>query len=107
MKLTGLDPRWLEVDGRRVGLTFLCPHCGQKDERLTCFFEPTTFKQQVILMLPITGRGYGDRIDWVPSKPDFAWSKSGDDFETLTVVPSIDASAAKHWHGFITNGEIK
>lgn len=26
-------------------------------------------------------------------------------FENLTVKPSLDASMAGHWHGFITNGE--
>lgn len=60
-----------------------------------------------MMMLPITGKEYGDRIDWVPSKTDFAWGRTGDDFETLSITPSIDASAAKHWHGFITNGEIR
>lgn len=34
------------------------------------------------------------------------WDLLGqDDFETLTLTPSIDASASGHWHGFITNGE--
>ena len=27
-------------------------------------------------------------------------------FETMTVTPSLDGSAAGNWHGFITNGEI-
>lgn len=104
MKLLELDPRWLEKEGRRIGFTFFCPCC--RKDRLTCFSEPTPFKQQVMLMLPITGQEYGDRIDWVPSKSDFAWGIAGE-FENLTVTPSIDASAAKHWHGFITNGEAR
>jgi len=37
-----------------------------------------------------------------------AWSfTSGASFETLTVTPSLDASRAGHWHGFITDGEIR
>lgn len=34
------------------------------------------------------------------------WKREGDAFETLTLTPSIDASAHGHWHGFITNGEV-
>lgn len=48
-------------------------------------------------------RGWGDLI--VPCKAEFSWQFSGQDFETLTVSPSIDASASGHWHGNITNGE--
>jgi Family of unknown function (DUF6527) len=40
-------------------------------------------------------------------KPETAWTISGQDFETMTVTPSLDASAAGHWHGFITAGNIK
>ncbi len=39
--------------------------------------------------------------------PEFAWMFQGNDFSTLTVHPSIDASASGNWHGFIVNGEIK
>lgn len=34
------------------------------------------------------------------------WTASGDDFETLTVQPSIDTSGKGHWHGHVTNGRI-
>lgn len=105
MLLTDLEPRWLEKDGRRVGLTFFCPCC--LTDRLTCFFEPTPFRQQVQMMIPIAGKDLGDRVNWVPSKADFAWTKTGDTFDNLTVSPSIDASAAKHWHGFIQGGEVR
>ena len=39
-------------------------------------------------------RGYGLVYRWHPSGG-------------LTVTPSIDASASGHWHGRITNGEIR
>jgi hypothetical protein len=39
-------------------------------------------------------------------KPETAWTIQGTDFETMTVTPSIDASGAGHWHGFIRSGEI-
>ena len=34
------------------------------------------------------------------------WKRTGENFETLTLTPSVDASAEGHWHGFITNGNI-
>lgn len=42
----------------------------------------------------------------VMTKEDMAWTFEGNDFSTLTVTPSIDASASGNWHGFITNGRI-
>lgn len=38
--------------------------------------------------------------------PDHCWQYAGDDFTTMSVTPSIDASASGDWHGHITNGEI-
>jgi hypothetical protein len=34
------------------------------------------------------------------------WTLVGDSFESLTISPSVDASAAGHWHGFIQAGKI-
>ena len=45
--------------------------------------------------------------DVVDCRPDIAWARTSDDFSTMSVTPSIDASASGHWHGFITNGEIR
>ena len=37
---------------------------------------------------------------------DHIWTLIGsDDFSTMTLTPSLDAGP-RHWHGFITNGEI-
>jgi hypothetical protein len=46
------------------------------------------------------------RYGTVPMREDYAWTFSGKDFATITITPSIDASASGHWHGCITNGEI-
>ena len=109
MRLVELHPIWLERDGRRVGFTFMCPHC-QKD-RLTCFAEPTPYKEQLKTMHAALGLAQDDEDgwprDWVPSNPTFGWALSNlDNFETVTVTPSIDASASGNWHGFIANGEV-
>jgi hypothetical protein len=42
----------------------------------------------------------------VDCKSSCAWQRTGDDFATMSITPSIDASACGHWHGFITNGQI-
>jgi hypothetical protein len=110
MKLTDLDPRWLTKDGTRVGFTFLCP-CCQKD-RLTCFVEPTPFREQVKMMHAAFHTVPEDEedwpINWVPCGATNRWTLSNlTDFSTLTVTPSIDASASGNWHGFVTNGETK
>jgi hypothetical protein len=110
MRLRDLDPRWLKQGDLVVGLTFLCPHC--KKDRLTCFSAPTPFREQVNLMHAAMHSVPEDEDDWpvawVPSNCRAKWSLSNTtDFDTLTVSPSIDASASGNWHGFIKNGEIK
>jgi hypothetical protein len=41
------------------------------------------------------------------NKDGVLWQRTGDDFEDLTLTPSIDASNSGHWHGFITGGQIQ
>lgn len=111
MKLVDLDPRWLEKGGRRIGFTFKCPCCNGKN-RLTCFTEPTPFKEQVKLMhaaMHSTPEDDDDwPINWVPANAGSKWTLSNlDSFETMTVAPSIDASKSGNWHGFIRSGNIQ
>jgi len=104
VKLTDLQPEWLTHDA----FIFKNPTGG--NDWLTCkrVVMPTNEQQKLI---------YGDWMDestrtkWVGkpvvlTTPDMAWAFEGNDFATLTVSPSIDASASGNWHGFITNGEI-
>lgn len=43
----------------------------------------------------------------VGCKESYAWKfENAHDFEQITVTPSLDASAAGHWHGFLTAGAI-
>jgi hypothetical protein len=109
MKLTELEPRWINWNV----FVFLCPHC--REILLSCKnISLSRFEQRVMFE-----RELGD--DWdkkvVPMDPDFKWQihgpgpivngyQVGVDFDRLTVTPSIDASASGHWHGFITRGEI-
>ena len=99
MKLTDLDPRWfvLEPGGPCVGLTFLCPHCMA--ERIGVAFHHSGragIEDQYVL----AHHGANDA--------QHIWDLAGqDDFATLTLSPSIDASAAGHWHGFVRAGVME
>lgn len=100
MKLTDLDPRWgvdadiviggvnrHDPDRHGMGITFDCPHC--RTMRLAVFFAN-----------PIDGKAPSDDATRL-------WQRTGESFENLSLSPSIDASKHGHWHGFITNGEIR
>lgn len=104
MKLTDLDPRWIEHEGRRIGFCFISP--TKPLWRQTCYAERTPHKvqRQVIETMfeaPHSVQG---------CNPDCAWTIAGGiasaTFETMTVTPSLDGSAGGLWHGHITNGQI-
>ena len=79
MRLVDLSPRdCIEASTGALGVSFKCPCC--RKVRIVVFFGPGAAKR---------------------------WTKTGDTFDTMTLTPSIDTSAAGHWHGFITNGEIQ
>lgn len=97
MRLVDLEPRWTAAkttfryaeDRRGMGVSFLCPHC--RSTRLAVFFKN-----------PIDGHE--------PAEGELLWDRAGDTFDTLSLSPSIDAGAIQfkqHWHGHITNGEIR
>lgn len=111
MRLTELEPRWIERDGRRVALALKCPHC--RTTWLTCTLEPTSTRDQ---MRGTAAAGLPHYLDddgeaWapevVPCNPVQQWQiVSGSTFDDLSIMPSLDASASGHWHGHITGGEI-
>jgi hypothetical protein len=110
MKLADLDPRWAcdadiviggvkqHFEGRHgMAVSFECPHCVQR--------ERETGDNRVIRLAV----WFANPIDGLPSTDDATtlWQRSGDSFENLTLTPSVDASKEGHWHGYITNGEIR
>jgi hypothetical protein len=96
MRLTELNPRWfvLETGGPRVGLTFDCPHC--RATRLGVSFHHH-------------GREAIEDTYIHAHSPttNHIWEFTGEGFEDCTLNPSVDASKSGHWHGRITNGEIR
>lgn len=112
MKLKDLSPKWaVDADiviggkaqhfpGRKgMGITFACPHCVAVHPGVLERGGPVQF----------LGVWFANPIDGKPATDDakHLWQRTGNSFETLTLAPSIDASESGHWHGFITNGEIR
>lgn len=95
MRLTELNPRWLAYDGIRLGVTFDCPCC--KTQRLGVPFHHAaselTDDEHILAISP-------QASIWTETNP------ADDNFENLSLSPSIDCSASGHWHGFITNGDV-
>ena len=42
---------------------------------------------------------------WTGWPKQKGWMRTGDTFETLSLLPSVNAGAP-HWHGSITNGSL-
>ena len=106
MFLTDLDPNFVGYGGegisRRledgtsepipyragVAISFNCP-CGKCSERVILNFKN-----------PISG---GDTIS--PHQP--CWQRTGDNFEVMSLTPSIQRLGKCRWHGYLTDGELK
>jgi hypothetical protein len=79
--------------GRAQGVMFLCPTCFVRNkgpvgtESVLCWFNGRGIPAEA---LPGPGR----------------WIASGTSFDDLTLSPSVNVDK-EHWHGFITNGEVK
>ena len=100
MKLIDLNPSWIGHGGegvfdvnhnpipyqKGVALTCDCPICGS-DHPLVIFINP-----------PIEGN--------LLDSQRLYWKRIGEDFQTLTLTPSIQRMDKCKWHGFIRNGEI-
>jgi hypothetical protein len=129
MRLVDLDPRWFAEPGREgQGIVFLCPHC-RGGYIAVPFANPldggAPFDVGTEQARPIRRLWeilYGDVESpaekgtmragavlpvgaWV-IPPGCLWQRTGDTFETLSLSPSVDASRAGCWHGFLTNGAI-
>lgn len=106
-RLTDLEPRWIHPNL----FVFLCPHC--KEVFLACKNIEMSDRQQFDLYEKEFGPNWNAIV--VPCNPGFSWSISGTvptdtraAFPTdITVSPSIDASNSGHWHGFISQGDVK
>jgi hypothetical protein len=99
VRLVELEPRWVSPNV----FCFKCPHC--KEWLLTCKNIEMAMQAQFDLYEQVFGADWNEHV--VPAKESTCWAISGADFDQMTVTPSVDASASGHWHGHITDGEIK
>jgi hypothetical protein len=99
MKLTELEPEWLSPD------VFIFKSPSGHGDLLTCKRVPMSMRDQYELIYKENPKFKGKPV--VMTVESMAWRFAGNDFETMTVTPSIDASASGNWHGFIVNGGIK
>jgi hypothetical protein len=96
-KLVDLFGDWIERDGRRLGVKFICPSCPQIEGAPTLcvlFANPPDGGPPEPAGTTLCGDNEGRR-----------WTRTGDTLDTLTLSPSVDCSKCGHWHGFVANGE--
>lgn len=116
MRLSELDPRWVEIDGKRAGFVFVSPvqklrSDGTKNPtpyRQSCFSRPTPSREKQRLAFESI---FGDDAFLVQGcNAEHHWDIAGGigdaTFETMTITPSLDGSPGGNWHGHITNGNI-
>ncbi len=114
MRLTELEPRWFDVPGigtDKDGVAFLCPCAScianpSKRTRLAAqFANPVGADPKPLMSLEDKLR-HAHELGTFDVPPGYLWKRTGETFETLTLSPSVDASASGHWHGHITDGEV-
>lgn len=95
-KLVDLNPKWCGVHGsdrRGVSLMFDCP----------CLDPNCQWGGKIVVDLanPLDG---GEPMRWTGQPAKTYWVRTGDDFASLTLSPSVWCTG--HWHGWIRNGEV-
>ena len=116
MRLIDLEPKWLFLNGERVGFIFRCPlEPNNALRRQTCFFLVLDHEQQVSALCEsyqIDREAIYDQLHNIQLCVEFAWvvplpqKLEYATFETISVMPSLDGSKGGNWHGFITDGKI-
>lgn len=100
MRLVELNPRWFGAGGQ--GITDRQGHPVPERHGVAIGFDcPCGCGESVAVHLknPIDGGA--------PCAPASAlWERTGEDFETLTLTPSLQRIGGCGWHGFVRNGEI-
>lgn len=101
-QLTDLNPQFVSHGGEgvtntktgepvpyqdKIGIGFDCP-CGCGERALILFRNP------------VHG---GDPVE----TENHTWERTGENFEVLTLKPSIQRMGGCRWYGYLTNGEFK
>jgi len=125
MRLTDLMPEWVNSAGGNAFRRFSDSHShvdygeGQEWADPPFSSEDVTAAHGILFLCPTCFKKNGGPVGtesvlvWFASrpvppeaKPTPRWGAAGSGFSDLSLSPSINV-AEGHWHGFITNGEIK
>lgn len=99
MRLSDLHPKWLSPDV----LAFDCPKCLNGRDRVTIKAVPMNHEEQLQLFRRKLRKG---GLYCHPCKAETCWTfTNADDFELISATPSLNIEG--HWHGFVTNGEVR
>ena len=96
MRLIDLEPAWLTPD------VFIFKNPTGGDMWLTCKRVVMSSDEQYAL---VENSKYEEH-NVVPCNPASTWKFVGNDFNTMSVTPSLNADKSGNWHGYITKGEI-
>lgn len=102
--LRALEPRWIESDGRIIGVLFSCPVCSRWGEQI----EGAHMVGVLFANPPDGGPPHPDDDRAVANYGGRRWSRSGSTFDDLTISPSIDLTRTTpgEWHGFVVAGRV-
>jgi hypothetical protein len=106
MRITELEPRWSRDANGNNGISFLCPHCLV--QRLAVLVDHATPHLVNVPFPDSSNINVNQKQCWqiTGDAPTFDGLNHGG-FDNVSLTPSVDASEFGHWHGHITNGEIK
>jgi len=91
-RLVDLNPTWFGIHGQEsegAGIIFDCP----------CQSESCAWGGKIAVSFSNPIKGPASTVDRC------LWTRSGEDFATLTLSPSIHAVG--HWHGWLKNGVLE
>lgn len=99
MRLTDLEPRWLNHNGQRVGFAFRSP---DKLGWISCFTIPAPPVSDQWGIFRANGL---DEERCHPCEKTKVWNMTVGDFASMTLTPSLHIPG--YFHAIITGGEVK
>ena len=102
MRLTDLNPRWVDAGGE--GITTLAGDPVPARHGIGMLYDCPC--EQCGVLAYVTFRNPIDGGSPVANEDQAMWERIGEDFETLTLSPSIHRKRGCGWHGYITAGNL-
>jgi hypothetical protein len=88
--LLELSPKWiLGDDGLQIGVSFDCPACADVERHAMSPASSVHSSHRILFLWGTT------------------WTRTGREFHSLTITPSIDVTPDCSFHGSITDGVVR